>query len=65
MNVIQVLSYMRFFSAWPAALVEVFLHLDNAITLKPISDPLFEYGQTQFDKTKDSLKNEEMQNAGI
>ena len=46
MNVIQVLSYVRFFSGWPALMLEVFKYIDNAITLKPVSDPIFEYGQS-------------------
>ena len=44
MNVIQVLSYVRFFSGWPALMLEVFKYMDNAITLKPVSDPIFDYG---------------------
>ena len=44
MNVIQVLAYIRFFSGWPAIMLEVFKYMDNAITLKPVSDPVFEYG---------------------
>ena len=44
MNVIQVLAYIRFFSGWPAIMMEVFKYMDNAITLKPVSDPIFEYG---------------------
>ena len=46
MNVIQVLAYVRFFSGWPAIILEVFKYMDNAITLKPVSDPIFEYGQS-------------------
>ena len=46
MNVIQVLSYVRFFTGWPAMMMEIFKYMDNAITLKPISDPIFEYGQS-------------------
>ena len=48
MNVIQVVAYTRFFSAWPAFTSEIFTQMDNAITLKPVSDPIFEFGQTQF-----------------
>ena len=44
MNVIQVVAYIRFFSGWPAIMLEVFKYMDNAITLKPVSDPVFEYG---------------------
>ena len=46
MNVVQVLAYVRFFSDWPAFMVEIFRYMDDAITLKPVSDPLFELGQS-------------------
>ena len=48
MNVIQVLAYVRFFTGWPAFMLEIFRYMDNAITLKPISDLAFDYGKTQF-----------------
>lgn len=47
-NVIQIMAYIRFFTAWPAFMMEIFTHMDNAVTLKPISDPMFEYGMTGF-----------------
>ena len=50
MNVVQVLAYVRFFTGWPAFMLEIFQYMDDAITLKPVSDPLFEYGQTKFEK---------------
>ena len=65
MNVIQVLSYVRFFSGWPALMLEVFKYMDNAITLKPVSDPIFEYGQTQFEKANATLTNEGMKDMGV
>ena len=33
MNVIQVVAYIRFFSGWPAIMLEVFKYLDDAVTL--------------------------------
>ena len=48
MNVIQVLAYMRFFSHWPAFMMEIFRYMDDAITLKPITDTIFDYGKTKF-----------------
>ena len=65
MNVIQVLSYIRFFSGWPALMLEVFKYMDNAISLKPISDPIFEYGQTQFEKANATLMDEGMKDMGV
>ena len=44
MNVVQVLAYIRFFSGWPAVMLEIFQYMDDAVTLKPVSDPVFEYG---------------------
>ena len=46
MNVIQVLAYVRFFTAWPALMKELFKYMDDAITLKPVMDPIFDYGKT-------------------
>ena len=65
MNVIQVLAYVRFFSGWPALMLEVFKYMDDAITLKPVSDPVFEYGQTKFEKANATLTDEGMKNMGV
>ena len=65
MNVIQVLAYLRFFTSWPALMMEVLTHLDNAITLKPVTDPIFEYGLTQFEKANATLSDEVMKNTGV
>ena len=45
LNVIQVLSYMRFYTNWPAWMREIFVYMDNAITLKPVTDLIFELGK--------------------
>ena len=65
MNVIQVLAYVRFFSGWPAMMMEVFKYMDDAITLKPVSDHIFEYGQSQFEKANATLTDEGMKNMGV
>lgn len=65
MNVIQVISYVRFFSGWPAVMMETFRFLDDAITLKPVTDPIFEYGQSKFAKANSTLTDESMRNAGV
>ena len=44
MNVIQVLAYVRFFVGWPALTSEVFEYMDNAITMKPVTDAAAEIG---------------------
>ena len=46
-------------------MLEVFKYMDDAITLKPVSDPIFEYGQSQFDKANSTLHNEAMKNMGV
>ena len=56
---------MRFFSGWPALMLEVFKYMDDAITLKPVSDPIFEYGQTQFEKANATLTDEGMKDMGV
>ena len=44
---------------------DVFNFLDDAITLKPVSDPIFEYGQSQYEKANATLTNEGMKNMGV
>ena len=41
-------------------MIEVLTHLDNAITLKPVTDPIFDYGKTQFQMAEDTLSIEVM-----
>jgi len=65
MNVIQVLAYVRFFTGWPAFLLEIFKYMDNAITMKPISDLAFEYGKTQFEKANSTLTDDGMKDMGV
>ena len=38
LNVAQVLAYMRFYVNWPAFMNEIFMWIDNAITMKPVTD---------------------------
>ena len=49
MNVIQVLSYMRFYAKWPAFIDVQLLQLEYAITLKPVSDLVMDYGKSKFE----------------
>ena len=46
-------------------MMEIFTHMDNAITLKPISDLIFDFGKTQFEKADAALTDEVMKNAGV
>ena len=65
MNVIQVLAYMRFYTSWPAIMMEIFKYMDDAITLKPVTDPIFEYGQSAFEKANTKMTQETMKDLGI
>lgn len=64
-NVCQILAYIRLFTNWPALMDSVFLYLDNAITLKPISDAFFDYGQTEYERVESTLNDEKMKAMGI
>ena len=46
-------------------MLELFKYLDDAVTLKPVSDPIFEYGQSKFDKANATLTDYRMKNMGI
>ena len=46
-------------------MMKILKFMDDAITLKPVSDPIFEYGQSQFDKANATLSDEGMRNAGV
>jgi len=65
MNVIQVLAYVRFYSGWPAFMTKVFEYMDNAITMKPVTDFVFEYGQSKFDMANATLTDQGMLNMGV
>ena len=41
-------------------MLEIFMYMDNAITLKPVSDPIFDYGKSEFAKTEATLTDEQM-----
>jgi len=65
LNIVQVLAYIRLFVAWPAFMMLVLQFLDDAVTLKPVTDPFFEIGQSQFDKANSTLSDQGMKDAGI
>ena len=48
LNVMQVLTYLRFFAMWPATVDEVMVKVWDTITLKPFFEPIFNFGKTQF-----------------
>ena len=65
MNVVQVLAYMRFFADWPVILMLVYQKMNHAITLKPISDPIFDYGKTKFGILEETLSDERIMKLGV
>ena len=42
---------MRFYTNWPVLMMEIFIYMDNTITLKPLMDPIFEIGKDNFEIT--------------
>ena len=65
MTVAQVLAYMRFYTAWPAFMMLILEYADNAITLKPISDYVYDYGKTQYQKANETLSDESLRSVGV
>ena len=46
-------------------MIEVFSYMDNAVTLKPITDLAFDYGKTQFEKANATLTDDGMLDMGV
>ena len=65
LNVVQVLVYLQFFAMWSGTMDFIFKQMDNAITLKPIVDPMYELGASKFEVINASLSDEGLQNAGV
>ena len=65
LNVVQVLAYMRFYARWPAFMGTIFLWMDNAVTLKPVSDSIFDYGKSKFEIANQTLSDEGLRSAGV
>ena len=59
------LSYLRFFAAWPAFMMLVLKFLDDTITLKPVTDPIFDYGKSQFEIANSTLSDQGLKDAGV
>ena len=65
MNVIQVLSYLRLYSNWPGFIDFQLKQLDLAITLKPISDLVLDFGKSKFERASQILSDESLRDAGF
>ena len=65
MNVVQVLAYMRYYADWPAMMLLIYEYMDNAITLKPISNPIMEWGQSKYQIANKTLSDEGLRDMGV
>ena len=65
LNVLQVLAYMQFYTNWPARTSQMLLWLDNTVTMKPVTDKVFDYGKTKFNVTKQMFSDENLLDYGI
>ena len=65
LNVMQVLSYMKFYARWPGFIDDMFQKLDDTITLDPAMDSIFEYGMTKFELANATLSDESLRDAGV
>ena len=65
LNVVQVLVYLQFFAMWSGTMDFIFKQMDNAITLKPIIDPMYELGVSKFELVNQTLSDEGLKNSGI
>ena len=46
-------------------MLEIFRYMDDAITLKPVSDIFFDYGRTHFEKASDKITDTRMSDLGV
>ena len=65
MNIIQVLSYMRLYSNWPAMIDFQLNQLELAITMKPVSDLVMDFGKTKFQIANETLSDENLKSSGV
>ena len=57
LNVIQVLTYTRNFTPWPALTDQVIMYLIEAIYLDQISSAVMDFGQTKFEQAQEITKD--------
>ena len=65
MNVVQVLAYIQFFTNWPALTSSALKHMENAVTHKLLTDPIFEYGKSEYEVARESLSDERLLELGV
>lgn len=57
LNVMQVVTFMRFFTSWPAIVDQLLAQIFNAITLKPLVEPILQYGKSSFNISQSLRKD--------
>ena len=59
------MSYMRFYTRWPAVVDGMLLQMEDAITLDPLADRIFDFGKSKFEIANHTLSDESLLNAGV
>ena len=39
---------MRFYARWPAYIDDIFVRIDDAVTMDPVVDAIFDFGKSKF-----------------
>ena len=65
MNIIQILAYFRLYANWPAMIDFQLNQLELAITLKPVSDLVMDFGKSKFQLANETLSDENLKKAGV
>ena len=65
LNVVQVLAFMRFYTRWPALMTSILLWMENGVTLKPVTDKVFDIGKSKFELANQTLSDEGLLEVGI
>ena len=61
----QVLTYIRNFTPWPALVDQAMMYLIEAIYLDQLTSALIDFSKTEFEKAKEITKDEYLRTQGI
>ena len=64
-NVFQIVSYLRIISNNPANLQLILVSIYDSITLRPIMQPMLQYGQNKFETAKEQVAQDNLEKIGI
>ena len=56
---------MRFYARWPAFIDDIFARIDDAVTMDPVVDAMFDFGKSKFELANTTLSDEGLRNAGV